>query len=93
VREVRQMSDTELREAVAAFVGAFEHVFEFDWEYSRVMLSGANIGCFLAPGATFLNPGVEDEVEDWGSRAELLDRYRQLLQVMKTLGIQPKKPW
>jgi hypothetical protein len=28
--------------------------------------------------ATFLNPGVEDEVEDWGNRARLLEAYRAL---------------
>jgi hypothetical protein len=87
------MSDADLREAVAAFVGAFEEVFERDWEYAKVMLSPANIKSFVAAGATFLNPGVEDEVEDWGARAELLDRYRHLLRVMQQHGIQPKKPW
>lgn len=79
--------------AVAAFVGAFEEVFSRDWEYSKTMLSSANIESFVSPGCTFLNPGVEDEVEDWGARAELLDKYRQLLKVMKQQGIQPKKPW
>ena len=87
------MGDADLREAVAAFVGAFEEVFERDWEYTQVMLAPANIGSFVAPGATFLNPGVEEEEEDWGARAELLERYRQLLRVMQDHGIRPKKPW
>jgi hypothetical protein len=87
------MDDPDLREAIAAFVGAFEEVFERDWEYAKVMLSPANINSLVAPGATFLNPGVEDEEEDWGARAELLERYRQLLRVMQRHGIQPKKPW
>jgi hypothetical protein len=87
------MDDADLREAVVAFVGAFEEVFERDWEYARTMLSPADIGLFIAPGGTFLNPGVEDEVEDWGALAELLDRYRQLLRVMQRHGIQPRKPW
>jgi hypothetical protein len=86
------MDAPDLLEAIAAFVGAFEEVFERDWEYARIMLSPANLDSFVASGATFLNPGVEDESEDWGTRAELLDRYRQLLQVMKRHGIQPKKP-
>ena len=87
------MDDTEFREAVAAFLGAFEEVFERDWEYAKVMLSSANIDSFVAPGNTFLNPGVEDEEEDWGARAELLEQYRQLVRVMKRHGIQPKRPW
>lgn len=87
------MADADLREAIAAFVGAFEEVFDRDWEYAQTMLSPANIGSFISPGSTFLNPGVEDEVEDWGARAELLDRYRQLVRVMQRHGMQPKKPW
>lgn len=89
----RRLPPADLHEAIAAFVGAFEEVFERDWYYARTMLSPVNIGSFIAPGGTFLNPGVDDEVEDWGARAELLDRYRQLLRVMQVHGIQPKKPW
>ena len=68
-------------------------MFERDWEYAKIMLSRANIDSFVAPGSTFLKPAVEDEVDDWGARATLLDRYRELLQVMQRHGIQPKKPW
>jgi hypothetical protein len=85
--------EDRLRVAVAEFVGAFEEVFGRDWEYAKVMLSPANIDSLVAPGCTFLNPGVEDEEDDWGARAELLDKYRKLLEVMKGEGIQPKKPW
>lgn len=87
------MDDADLRRAIAAFVGAFEEVFDRDWEYAQTMLSPANIDTFIAAGGTFLKPGVVDEVEDWGARAELLDRYRQLLEVMQQHGMQPKKPW
>ncbi len=83
----------ELKCAVAEFVGAFEEVFERDWEYSKTNLHPANLGFFVRPNATFLNPGVEDEDEDWGARAALLDKYRRLLHIMQRLGIEPKKPW
>jgi catechol 2,3-dioxygenase-like lactoylglutathione lyase family enzyme len=91
--EGSQMPDPAFREAIAAFVGVFEEVFERDWEYARTMLSAANTAALIAPGATFLNPGVEDEAEDWGARAELLGRYRQLLQVLERHGVRPKRPW
>jgi hypothetical protein len=68
-REKQAMQDN-VREAVAEFVGAFEEVFGRDWEYSKIMLSPANLDFFVTPGCTFINPGVEDEVEDWGARAE-----------------------
>jgi hypothetical protein len=87
------MPDDDLREALARFMGAFEEVFERDWEYARAMLSTANVDGFIAPDATFLNPGVEDEAEDWGARGELLERYRELLRVMARHGIEPKPPW
>jgi hypothetical protein len=87
------MEDADLRGAIAAFIGAFEEVFERNWEYARIMRSPGNINSLIAPGATFLNPGVADEEDDWGARAELLDRYRQLLRIMQRHGIQPKRPW
>jgi hypothetical protein len=37
----------------------------------------------VAANATFLNPGTDDEVEDWGNRGELLKRYRELKQLIK----------
>ena len=54
--------DKELRQALAEFVGAFEVVFRYDWTYTI-----DNIGD-EAPGATFLEPGLDDETEDWGAR-------------------------
>src|SRR5262245_11824404 len=42
------MGNVDLRETVAAFLGAFEEVFERDWEYAKVMLSPANIDSFVA---------------------------------------------
>jgi hypothetical protein len=92
-RRGTSVKEQELCVALAQFVGAFEEVFERDWEYSRAMLSGPNIGCFIRDKATFLNPGVDDEGEDWGARAELLEQYRNLVQVMKRWGIRPQPPF
>ncbi len=86
------MASDELQQALTRFVEAFEEVFERDWEYARAMLAPANLDSFIAPGGTFLNPGVEDEVEDWGARAELLTRYRELRRVMHRYGIRPTEP-
>ena len=68
--------DSEFEIAVREFVGAFEVLFHHDWNYAKVMIGDEEDGC------TFLKPGLEDETEDWGSRGELLERYRNLRKLM-----------
>lgn len=75
------------------FLDAFEEVFDRDWTYTSEMLGiqeetasqrqeAAKFGLeaipVIAEGGTFLRPGVDDEVEDWGNRARLLAAYRAL---------------
>jgi hypothetical protein len=75
----------ELQRAISEFVGAFEVVFRYDWKYSSEMIGDA--------GASFLEPEVEDENEDWGSRGALLERYRTLVATMKESGMEPRFPF
>ncbi|HVX91273.1 MAG TPA: hypothetical protein VHC20_06665 [Candidatus Paceibacterota bacterium] len=50
-----------------------------------------------ADGTTFIKPGLKDEIEDWGNRGDLLQKYRTLATLMKertgrpTLDDAPKK--
>jgi hypothetical protein len=81
--------DSDLKIALSEFAWAFEQVFHHDWAYTDDMLLPAN--GMIAAGGTFLEPGVEDESEDWGHRAMLLARYRTLLAPMKSLGLVPAK--
>ena len=32
----------------------------------------------ISPDGTFINPKVDDEIEDWGNRGKLLETYRKL---------------
>lgn len=82
-----QMSISEFDKAVAEFVGAFEVVFRYDWDYTKIMLGDES------DGATFVEPGIEDESEDWGARGALLEKYRVLMAVMKAQGMEPKFPF
>jgi hypothetical protein len=77
--------DQELRAAIAEFVWAFEMVFHHDWRYAQSMLLPFN--GMIAEGGTFIEPRVEDEEEDWGFRAILLEKYRKLKGVMERRGI------
>lgn len=80
-------TDNELQEALAEFVGAFEVVFRYDWPYTKVMIGDEG------EGATFIEPGLEDESEDWAARGALLESYRRLVSVMQGRGIKPEFPF
>ena len=76
-------ADKELLTALQEFIGAFEVLFHHDWAYARTMIGDEEEGC------TFLEPGLEDETEDWGARGELLEKYRNIKAVMKKKGLEP----
>ena len=79
--------DSELQHAMAEFVGAFEVIFHHDGDYAKTMIGDE------AEGYTFLEPGLEDEVDDWGSRGALLEKYRKLRSLINAKGITPQYPF
>ncbi|WP_374582839.1 hypothetical protein [Pseudoduganella sp.] len=81
------MDKSKVEAALAEFVGAFEVVFRYDWDYTRVMIRDET------DGATFIEPGLDDESEDWGARGALLEKYRALVVAMKEAGIEPVFPF
>jgi hypothetical protein len=87
--EEHGVDDAELKKATAEFVWAFETVFHHDWRWSRSMLMPMNGK--IAEDGTFVEPKVEDEEEDWGFRAILLEKYRKLRAVMDARGIEPRR--
>jgi hypothetical protein len=80
-------TDKELQQALAEFVGAFEVVFRYDWPYTKIMFGDE------VKGATFIEPGLDDETDDWGWRGALLEKYRRLVSVMQARGIEPVFPF
>ena len=83
--ETSKEDQDQLQRAVSEFIGAFEVVFRYDWEYTTMMISGEE--------PSFLEPGVDDENEDWGARGALLEKYRNLVTVMKSQGLSPTFPF
>lgn len=86
------MNDTK-EKLMQEFIDAFEEVFDRDWDYTKEMLgihgeteeqkrNSAEMGLesipVVADDGTFINPKVDDEVEDWGNRGKLLHLYREL---------------
>lgn len=83
------MPDVELEQAVAEFVMAFDRVFGEDWQYARLNFTCAS---FIRPGATFIEPGVTNEDDDWKLRGVLLKKYRHLVSILHERGISPIPP-
>ena len=81
------MDETDLTLALQEFVGAFEVVFRYDWEYTRVMIGDET------DGANFIEPRLDDESEDWGARGALLEKYRALASAMTKNGLKPAFPF
>lgn len=60
------MNSIDLNQAISRFVGAFEVVFRHDWEYTKIMIGDES------EGSTFVEPGLDDESENWGREARCL---------------------
>lgn len=75
------------------FIKTFEEVFDKDWNYTKEMLGiyeeteeqkknaeemGLETIDIISKDGTFLNPKIENETENWGNRAKLLELYRKL---------------
>ena len=77
-----------LQGSVTGGSGQFHRVvFRYDWADTRTM-SGDE-----AKGATFIEPELSDEFDDWGARGALLEKYRRLASVMQARGIEPVFPF
>jgi hypothetical protein len=81
------MDEKDVTQALQEFVGAFEVVFRYDWDYTRVMIGDEN------DGGNYIEARLEDESEDWGARGALLEKYRVLVSVMKKNGLEPHFPF
>ena len=80
------MQDPELEQLVTDFLKAFEAVFGSDWTYTLGQLHPLNRPHYIKENATFLEPNVEDEANDWGYRAMLLEKYRALKLLLAKRG-------
>lgn len=81
------MNENDIVQALQEFVGAFEVVFRYDGDYTKVMIGDES------DGANFIVPQLEDETEDWGARGALLQKYRNLMSMMKMNSLEPKFPF
>jgi hypothetical protein len=73
----------ELMTSVLDFLEEFELVFDNDWPHTCGMLRIPEDNLGVAPSGTFIEPHVDDEGNNWGGRAGLLNSYRKLRQALK----------
>ena len=86
-----------IKNELQEFISLFEQVFDKDWVYSKEMMGiyketeeqksaaremGLSSIEIIASDGTFINPKVEDESEDWGYRGALLEKYRQIKELL-----------
>ena len=89
--------NNKLIETIKDFMNEFEEVFDNDWKYSKERMGihsetkeqkiaaqkmGLESIDIIADDGTFINPRVDDEIEDWGHRGALLFHYRKLKKML-----------
>jgi hypothetical protein len=78
--------DKQFVDAAFAFLDSFEVVFGHDWEHTKNSLHIANTG---SQDGTLIDPGVEDEGDNWGNRGGLLASYRKFRERAPQAGYIP----
>ena len=67
-------------EAAQDLLGSLESVFGEDWEFTKSQFQ--NIDGFVRDHHTFLEPGVQDEGDNWNNRAGLLGSVRRMREAL-----------
>jgi hypothetical protein len=89
---------SELISRVAHFLGAFELVFDQDWDFTKGTICDDKEyrECFIAEKGTFLDPFPGEHFtggkgDNWANRSFLLSRYRELRAFMISEGLYESK--
>lgn len=81
INDYKVIVDGKLILQLKAFLDSFELIFgDGDWSATQCNLQDdANL---ISPTGTFLNPGVNDESNNWHNRGSFLAVYRELKEVI-----------
>ena len=78
---------TKLERRLLDFLNSFVGVFDHDWDFSKNLLFDPEWAkIFIDDACTFLNPGVDDESNNWANRGALLATYRRLTEALREIG-------
>jgi hypothetical protein len=80
---------------ISNFLSMFDLVFHSDWDHTIQSLDPEYLNYYISPNATFINPNVSDEQNNWGNRGSLLASYRELVSFIMDNGMDVpiKHPW
>ena len=81
-----------LRQSLARFVGALELVFHEDWDYSRSMVAELETLDRLTGKGSFLRPGPEGRISNWGALSAFYEAYEELRGQMAREQLEPAPP-
>lgn len=82
----------KLHQSLARFVGALELVFHEDWEYAKGMLGEPEILDRITADGSFLRPGPEGRVSNWGALDAFYEAYGQLREQMAEAHLEAEPP-
>ena len=93
--KLKEDESHQLNTLVSNFLSMFNTVFQDDWNHTILSLDPEWLKYYIAPDATFINPKVEDEQNNWGNRGTLLSSYRELVSfiVDNDIDIPLRHPW
>lgn len=80
------MKNTELEKAIAEFIGTFEIMFRYDWQYTKKMIANRK------DETSFIEFGLENEIDHWEEFGALFNKYCQLVAIMQQNGLEPRFP-
>ncbi|MBX3171623.1 MAG: hypothetical protein KF760_29710 [Candidatus Eremiobacteraeota bacterium] len=83
-------NEEQLKIAVARFTGAFELIFHEDWDYTLGQLQDS-LERHVA-GGTFLRPGTDSRIINWGAVLCLYEAYEELRAAMRMNALDPDVP-
>ncbi|MDQ2046112.1 toll/interleukin-1 receptor domain-containing protein [Pseudoalteromonas sp. 20-92] len=80
---------------ISSFLSMFYLVFDADWDHTIQSLDPEYLNYYISPNATFINPNVSDEQNNWGNRGSLLASYRELVSFImdNDIDVPIKHPW
>lgn len=83
-------ADEQLKIALTRFTGAFELLFHEDWDYTLAQLQ--HHADRTVAGGTFLRPGPESRIVNWGAVECFYRAYEQLEVAMRINALYPNLP-
>ncbi len=78
---MKHLISPELNKLLVDFIINFELVFKNDWDFTKGIILE---DFYIKDNGSFLEPGVDDESNNWANRGLLLESFRKLREFLLT---------